>query len=494
MNVARSSLIATFVLATSLTLSVFAQGGQSGIGSTGQSGAGTRGRTQMPAPVVLAPLSGSAGTGSPTQVPGAARVTTGPSALGLEQAIELAIQNNLATLLARERQQEARGLTQQSRAALLPNISGTSYQANITENLAALGFQPGTFPGIERSFIGPFKNFDARASLFQSIFNLSSIRNYQAAREGIRVAQLEEELAKEQVAAGAALAYLEGLRSDRAVAAAYANVELAQALATLAVDQRNAGVATGVDVTRAQTRLAEEQVRLAQAQTNAEQARLNLQRILGLPLGAELRLTDLLRFTNDPLPAPETAVAQAAQERREIRIAETQVRASDLERKAARAERLPSLAFVGDYGISGITPTNNALPTRRVAIQLDVPIFNGGLTEGRITAATSRERQAELQLGSVRIQVEEDVRLALATLRTAAAQVSAADQSFNLATRELEMSRDRFSAGVADNLEVINAQTSLANARDAQIAALAQYNAARLNLAAALGRTQSFRW
>ena len=159
-----------------------------------------------------------------------------------------------------------------------------------------------------------------------------------------------------------------------------------------------------------------------------------------------------------------------------------------------RDEYLPSIEFVGDYGVSGITPTNTDLPTRRAAIQLNVPIFNGGLTRGRLSVATSRQRQAELELGNVRGQVEADVRLALSTLRTAAAQVRAADESVQLAERELEMSRDRFRAGVADNLEVVNAQTSLSDARDAQIAALAQYNAARLNLAAALGRAESFRW
>ncbi len=167
---------------------------------------------------------------------------------------------------------------------------------------------------------------------------------------------------------------------------------------------------------------------------------------------------------------------------------------SQLERKSVKDEYLPSLQFVGDYGISGITPTNSALPTRRAAIQLNVPIFNGGLTQGRVAVATSREHEAELELSSVRGQVEEDVRLALSGLTTTIEGVRAADEGLILAQRELEMSRDRFAAGVADNLEVVNAQASLANARAAQIEALAVYNVARLNLAAALGKAETFRW
>lgn len=428
------------------------------------------------------------------EIPGAAQLVPAQSSLSLEQAIQLALQNNLSTLLAREQQREARGVKQEALSPLLPNISGAAYQASITQNLAALGFQPGTFPGLGSTFIGPFNNFDARVRLVQSIFNLSALQNYRAGRAGVRLAEWREGLAREQVASGTALLYLEALRNDRVLATANADVELAQTLLRLAEDQRNAGVATGVDVTRAQSRLAQEQVRLAQAQAGSEHALLNLQRVVGLPLGSAVTLTDPLRFAEGPVPATEVAVAEAQQNRREINIAEEQVKVSDLERRSASAERLPSLEFIADYGISGITPTNTALPTRRVAVQVNVPIFNGGLTQGRVAVASSRARQAELELGNVRGQVEQDVRLSLSGLRTAAAQVRAAEESVRLANRELEMARDRFSAGVGDNLEVVTAQTSLANAREAQVTALAVYNAARLNLAAAQGQAETFRW
>lgn len=472
------------------------QGNTPAPGQGGTQGGTSDGRTTGAGAQIGAPAQ-SRGAGAITggqTIPGAAVVTDGPAELSLEEAIQIAIRNNLTTLLARERRREAEGFKQEARSALLPNISGAAYQASVTQNLAALGFQPGTFPGITNTFIGPFNNFDARARLVQTIFNLSAIKNYRAGRAGVRVAEYEEQLAREQVASGTALVYLEALRSGRAVGAAQADVELAEALVKLAEDQRDAGVATGVDVTRAQVRLAGERVRLAQAQSSSEQALLNLQRVVGLPLGAPLTLTDPLRFTDEPTPAPEQLIELAGQGRPEVRIAEEQIKVNELEREAAHAEYLPSVEFVGDYGVSGITPNNTALPTRRAAIQLNVPIFNGGLTRGREAVAASRQRQAELQLGNVRGQVEQDVRLALVTLRTAAAQVRASDEGVRLAERELSMARDRFRAGVGDNLEVTTAQTALANARDAQVTALAQYNAARLNLAAATGKAEAFRW
>src|SRR5205085_848949 len=141
----------------------------------------------------------------------------------------------------------------------------------------------------------PFNNFDARARIVQSIFSMSAIRNFHADKAGVRVAEMQEGLALEQVATFTALTYLDALRSGREVEAARADVDLAQTLLKLAQDQHEAGVATGVDVTRAETRLAEERVRLSQAKIASEPSVLNLQRVVGLPLGASLTLADPLR-------------------------------------------------------------------------------------------------------------------------------------------------------------------------------------------------------
>ncbi|HWO02819.1 MAG TPA: TolC family protein [Blastocatellia bacterium] len=415
-------------------------------------------------------------------------------ALSFDEAVQLAIKNNLTSLLARERRNEARGVERESLAGLLPNLAGAASQTNLTINLASQGLTPNAFPLIPFTFLGPFNVFDARVQLVQTLFNLGAIRNYQAGRAGVNIAAIGEQLSRQQVITNTALAYLNALRTERAVAATEANLELAQTLLTLATDQHKSGVATGLDVTRAETRVAQQQFRLAQAHTEAYQARLQLQRVTGLPLGGLLLLTDRLAYTDAALPSAEAAVQLAQRQRVEIRLAEEQVKLNDYERRAAEAEQLPSIDFVGDYGSSGIKPNVLDLPTRSVGIRLSVPIFNGGLTRGRIAAATSRQRQAELQLNDLRAQVEQDVRLALQTLATAAEQVRAAEQALRLAERELQMARDRFQAGLGDNIEVVNAQTSLAESRDAQVAALTVHNAARINLASAMGRVESFRW
>ncbi|MEK6303323.1 MAG: TolC family protein [Acidobacteriota bacterium] len=417
-----------------------------------------------------------------------------PSPLSFDEAVQLAIKTNLTTLLARERRNEARGVERESRAGLLPNLAGAASQTNLTINLAAQGLTRNAFPIIPSTFLGPFNVFDARVQLVQTLFNLSAIRNYQAGRAGVNTAAISEQLSRQQVITNTALAYLNALRTERAVEAAEADLELAQTLLTLAKDQHKSGVATGLDETRAETRVAQQQFRLAQARTDGQQARLQLQRVTGLPLGGSLLLTDRLAYTDAPLPSAEAALQIAQRQRVEIRLAEEQVKLNSYERRAAEAEQLPSIDFVGDYGSSGINPKVVDLPTRSVGIRLSVPIFNGGLTRGRIAVATSRQRQAELQLNDLHAQVEQDVRLALQTLATAAEQVRASEQALRLAERELQMARDRFQAGLGDNIEVVNAQTSLAETRDAQVAALTAHNAARINLASAMGRVESFRW
>jgi outer membrane protein len=260
------------------------------------------------------------------------------------------------------------------------------------------------------------------------------------------------------------------------------------------VSQRDKGVATGLDVARAQTRVSNQQVHLSQADTARDTARINLLRIIGAPLSQPFVLTDSMAF--DPLPHPglDEAIRQAQSDRFEIRVAERQVRLSETLRKAASADQLPSVSFFADYGSSGITPSDTNLPTRTYGIQVDIPLFNGGRTRGQIAVAKSQELQAQMRLADLHLKIERDVRVALENLATRERQVKAAHQTVALAERELELSQDRFANGVADNIEVVNAQTALENARQILVSSTAQFNVARLNLAVAVGHAEKFRF
>lgn len=412
--------------------------------------------------------------------------------LTLDEAIQLALKNNVQSQLARERIIEAQGQSGIARSALLPNLYGAAFQANVTANLAALGLTPGKIPGLH-PFVGPFNRFDARLQLVQSVFNLPAIRRYQAAMRGLCLTRLGQRSVEQQLTLATALAYLAALEAEQSVQAAQADVELAERLLELARHGKEVGVATGVDVARAETHLAAQQVRLAQAKTDRETARLNLLRVIGAPLESQLELADQLRYQPEPLPAAEEAVQRALTQRVEIHMAEEQVRIARLQKQAAATSLLPSVSLFGDYGGSGITLVETNLPTRTVGVRLDLPVFAGGRIRSEIQVASSQLRQAEMKLQDLRAEVEKQVREALENLRTRREQVEAAQRALQLAQRELELAQDRFVNGLANNIEVLNAQAALENARKGWIDSLALYNIARLNLAMALGRVEDFR-
>jgi outer membrane protein TolC len=354
-----------------------------------------------------------------------------------------------------------------------------------------MGLTSSTFRGIP-PFIGPYNRFDARFELLQSLFNLPSIRRYQAAGHGIQLAEQQRLLTEQQITTATILTYIGVLEAQQSATAAQANLQLSRRLLDLAVNQRNAGIATGLDVARAETRLAGQQVQLAQAETNLDTARLNLLRVTGAPLASQLQLAEAMRFEPQPLSGPDGAIREALSDRLELRVAAEQLRIAEDGRKAAVAAYAPSIAVFADYGSSGLKPNEVNLPTRSVGVRIDVPIFNGGRTRAETQVASSVVRQAEMQVADLRIAVEKDVRQALDNLATREQQMRAAQKNRDLAERELSLAQDRFQNGVADNIEVTNAQTALENARQLAVSSMAQFNIARLNLFSAMGRVSDF--
>jgi outer membrane protein len=411
--------------------------------------------------------------------------------LTMEQAIALAIQNNLNSKLAKAGTEAARGRALEAASGLLPKIMGSIQQTRVFKaNFESQGF-PANNPFFS-PIIGPFNSFDARLQLVQSLLDVNASWTLKAGRAGRRIAILQEGLAREQVATAAALAYLEDQRAQRAVSAAQADLALSDSLLKLARDQHEAGVSTGIDVARAETARAQENLRLIRAQLVVAQADIRLKRVVGLPLDKEVSLPDIPRAELSGLPAVEKAVAEANQSRYELRIAEESYRAARDDWRAAKAENLPSIKALADYGFNGTTPDNTAR-TGSIGGRLDLPILAGGAIHGHIIEESARQDEAQARLSDAQIQVEEDIRLSLQTLSAEIEETRTADQAVDLAQKELKMAKDRFSAGVGDNIQVLNAQTALARALDDQVDAFARYDTARVSLAAAIGRMQEFK-
>lgn len=403
--------------------------------------------------------------------------------LSLRDAVEAALDNNPNVRLFKERVLEAGGVARTRLGALLPNLSGQVNQRSLTFNLAAFGIPGG-------GVVGPFDPFDARATLVQNLFSLSLIQRWRAARTGIEVATLDAEATKRDTVATVGLLYMEALRAEAAVKASEANLELNRQLLKLAQDRKVAGLATGLDVTRAQVQLENEKQRLLVAQNQADRTKLNLIRSIGIDFEINLILTDELRLVELDQQTPSEALQVARENRVELEAQARRQKLASLTLSSITHERIPTLSATGDYGFIGLG-IENTLPTRTLGVTLSVPLYDGGQREGRLSESRSQVRQEQIRMKDVSDQITLEVRDALLTIASAKQQVLVSQDGLRLALRELELARERFAVGVANNVEVTNAQTSVARARDNVIEALFNFNAARINLARAQGRMDS---
>jgi len=415
----------------------------------------------------------------------------GPVDLSLKRAVEIAIsaEGNTNMQLSGEALKQAQSRALQARAALLPDLEGAFSQRSTTVNLAAQGLTSITLPvpGFSfPAFVGPFTNADARISVQQSIFDLGSIRRFQASRVGISAAAQELDSTAERVAAQVARAYLAAVRADADVDTANANITLSEAVLTQAGNQKKAGTGTGIEVTRAKVQLANDRQRLLVAENARRSAHLELLRAMGTPLDTEVKLTDRLGYVPVDTVTLDAAKAQALRSRPDLKAQQQREENARLSASAVKMERLPALAAFGDYGSSGIA-LDNSLPTRTYGISLRVPIFDGGRRDARRGEAASQYRSEKVRTDDLKQQIELDVRLALDGLRSAEDQVKVATEGLDLAASELTQARRRYDAGVADSLEVTDAQTRLERARDNETQALYNYNVARIDLAQAMG-------
>ena len=424
----------------------------------------------------------------------AAPLAAQPMELSLRRAVELAgtPEGNINVTLAAEAVKQAESRSAQARASLLPDLSGYFVARNQTVNLAAMGLRfvspiPGiTFP----TLVGPFAVLDARVNATQTVFDYAAIRRYQASKVGVSASKSDSARVSDAVAAQVARAYMAALKGDADVEAAEANVELAEAVVKQAEDQKAAGTGTGIEITRARVQLANDRQRLLQSQNTRRASHLQLLRAMGMPLGAEVRLTDQLLYRPVDPVALEQARAQAMRSRPDLKAQQEREQTARLSASATKLERLPSVQAFGDYGAIGAW-FDAALPTRTVGVTLRVPIFDGGRRDARRAESASQYRQERARTKDLEEQVELDIRLALDALRSAEEQVKVANEGLELAGNELAQARRRYDAGVAGGLEVTDAQTRLERARDNQTAALFQHNVARVDLAQAMGNVRS---
>jgi outer membrane protein TolC len=420
------------------------------------------------------PFSGSVVSGS---------ATPGQLDLSLADAIARGLKFNLGLILGEEQTRLARSASLRALSMLLPNVNLNITESSQQVNLRAFGFRG--FPGVP-SVVGPFQVFDARAYLTGPILDIAALKNVRAQRENERAAQFSYRDARDIVVLTVTNLYLVTVASAVRIDTARAQLTTAEALYQQAVDLRNAGVAAGIDVIRADVERQAQHQRVIFFQNEWEKAKLRLIRAIGLPLDQQVRLSDLFPYRPPPPVTLEQALAKAYDARSDYQAALSALRGAEEARKAAAAQRYPALDANLNYGTIGPRLIESH-GTYTAAAGLRLPLFTGGRIHADVIAASAAAEQQRAQMEDVRGRIAFEVRSALLDVNAASEQVNVAAAALQLANQQLTQARDRFAAGVANSIEVVQAQESVATANDNDIAALYAYNSARAALVRALG-------
>jgi outer membrane protein TolC len=446
---------------------------------------GVLAQNSAPTPSISLPGSQSPFTGSEPE----SKATAGVLQLGFQDAIDRGLRNNLGLLLSGDQTITARGERWKELSNLLPNLSARVQENVQTLSLTAFGFNSSVFHLPVPRVIGPFNYFDARLSLSQSLFNFQDLEKERAASESLKSAQYTFKDARELVVLAVGNGYLMAIAAAARIETAEAQVTNAQALYNKAVDQQTAGLSPAIDTLRAHVELQTRQQQLIAARDDFARQKLSLGRVIGLASGQEFVLTEKLPYqTMTPLPV-DVYLQRAYASRSDYQAAAAQVRAAELSRRGATAGHYPSLDIGANFGDIGVNP-GQSNGTWQVDGGLTIPIFAGGKTHSDVLEAEAQLRQARSQLNDLRGRIDYEVRASLLDLNSAAEQVEVARSSVDLAEQALTQSRDRFTAGVTDNLEVVQAQESVASAHESYIQSLYAHNLAKIELARAIGNAE----
>jgi outer membrane protein TolC len=405
-----------------------------------------------------------------------------PLTLSLSDAVQRGLAHNLGVLLEEQRVESAEGARWHALSGVLPDVSGSLSATREKINLAAFGF---TAPGIPQ-LVGPFYLYDVRVRLSQPVVDLSAINESRAASKAVTAQKATYADTRNLVLAAVTNLYLVAVAERSRVEAAEANERTADTVHRLAVDQVAAGVVPRLDALRSDVELGNARQRLIVARNDLDKAKLALARAIGLPLGQAFNLADALPFVPEPTVDVESAAAAAYGSREDYKAAQARVAAAEDAARAAWQSRLPTLTVDADYGTIGNT-FNSMLPTFAVGATVHVPIFNAGLTRARTLEANADLQSRRAEADELRAHIYYDVQASALDLAAASAQVGVAHDAVNVAEQALDQAEDRFKAGVANNLEVVQAQQALTTSRENYIASLYANSVAKAALARAMG-------
>jgi outer membrane protein TolC len=339
----------------------------------------------------------------------------------------------------------------------------------------------------------PDNTVDARLRVGQALIDLQAWHATQAAARRLAAADASTVLSLEDAAVTAGSAYADLASAQALVAVRKVDLALAEELLALARAQVEAGAAEGIAVTRSENRVAAARTALTTAEGAVRTRSITLARALRLAPTATLTtsqgIDSDLGVSRAPTVATEAVVA-ARRSRPELRVSAEVLAAVQADFRAARGARLPTLDAFADGGRTG-PEVDDTETTWRVGLELRIPLVDRSRYDAE--AARYRIEQEQVRIDDLDQRIVAEVHSAVVSLETGAAGLTSASEELRLAERELAEARTRFGAGVAGNLELVEAQRSLSLARERIVGAQTALAQARVRLARAVGVATTLR-
>jgi outer membrane protein len=377
--------------------------------------------------------------------------------LTFDDALRRALAVNNTVERAREDIGVAEATRDQLLSAVMPRIT---LDGNLTRNSIEQTFGG---DGSDSVTILPRNDWAYRVVLSQPIFaGRRELRAYSQAKLNVENARGQTRFTEDATLLRVASNYLAVVNADRRIDVERRNVELAQRRLTQAQAFFEAGEVTKVDVFRAETAQKAAQRLMAVATQQREHAAAQLREDLDLDGPLEVVVPESALA---PMPDENQLIAKAIESRPDVDVAENTVRIAELEVSKQRGYWLPTVTFDGGW-ISQKTPFPADQYTYG-SLRFNVPLFQSGEVQARVANAKHRQRQAELQLEEAKTGAREDVRTALADLRSAVTGLQLANEQLTAAQAEYDQSFELYRAQEATSLDLAASETSLADARRA---------------------------
>ena len=407
--------------------------------------------------------------------------------LGLDEAISRGLTNNLQIQLDAETERTVRGEILAVGNQLLPNMKATAYTNTQVLNLAALGFKPasleafGLAPGAVKEIV-KVNVTDAQLSIDQPLFNLPDYFLYRSAQKAASVASINLLNTRGGIVLAVGTQYLAALADQAQIANAQALEQADQEVLRQATLSHDAGVGTNLDVLRAKVQLQTQQQALVRARNTFAKDKIALNRLIGLPAGQELSLTDTVPYAELTELPLDQAKGLAYQRRKDLLALEAQLEVAERAGKAVKYERMPTVAFSGYYGVLGeTTGLYHGVFTAQGILR--IPIFEEARFRGESETTAAQQVALKRQIDSLKVTIEQQIRASMLDVESSAQLVKVARSNVDLSQQALSDARQRFAAGVDDNLPVVQAQATLAASQSRLVNTEFQYNQSKLSLA-----------